>query len=388
MEKADKFEQVLRKNGEKIRYLFVRNGVYYSLFRAGSKTIRRCCPYSTQTDAEKWVVDLRRELVEGIRSQRMNVERMRSEHPTLKQVCDAYQAMVPGRFAVKGSPSQATGNGNVWKIGRLLAEVHGVEDAMGLRLGQDVIGAQTVERFILKRVQAARDPIERKRAHDSATSTLVGARSLFARWTRAKYAEAGVSVMPNLEAFCGAIESSKPNKYRSPPEELVQATLKGVADLPAEQRAVFILCYYFGLRRGEAMEATWDWVERYLDTRAIRVESRVDWAGPKNKKSRRIPATAAVWEQLEAVRNGEFLIPVAGRKPRKDAIVGLSTWMRTMGWDRKRWPKTLHELRKIAGSTWCQKAGADRAAEWLGDTMGVVMHYYVDVIGRCQPVEM
>lgn len=386
---AGKFVQVLRKNGSKIPYLFTLNGRYYSLFRHGRKTIRRACPYSTQTDAEKWVVDLRRELLEGVRSERMNTTKLRSEFPTLRQVCDAYTAMVPGRYATKGTPLPPTAQGNVWKIGAVLAEASGVEDPMEMRLSPEVIGAKTVEHFILKRLEGCTDPLAMKRARVSAGSTLVGARSLFASWTRSRYLEAGILIPKHVDEFCEAVEPVKPDKYRSPPEELAAKTLAEAAKLPAQERALFIMCYHLGMRRDEAQSAKWDWVEAYLSTRAMRIDVQTDYAGSKNKKSRRVPALPAIWTELEAMRDGDYIIPGApNRNDRVKAAARLSKWMRGIGWVLPRYTKTLHELRKMAGSTWCQKANVQRAAEWLGDTMGVVEHYYVDVIGRAQPVEM
>lgn len=386
---AGKFIQVLRKNRSKVPYLFTLNGRYYSLFRHGSKTIRRACPYLTQTDAEKWVVDLRRELLEGVQSLRMNTTKLRSEFPTLRQVCDAYMAMVPGRFAMKGSPSLKTGQGNVWKIGVVLKEGNGVEDAMEMRLSPEVIGPKTVERFILKRLELCEDPLARKRARVTAASTLVGARSLFASWTRARYVEAGILIPKPVDEFCEAVEPVKPDKYHSPPEELAEETLEEAATLPPQERALFIMCYHLGMRRDEAQSARWDWVESYLTTKAMRIDVQVDYDGAKNKKSRRVPAMPAIWTELEALRDGDYIIPGApDRNARIQAAARLSAWMRKIGWMKPRYTKTLHELRKMAGSTWCQKVNVQRAAEWLGDTMAVVEHYYVDVIGRAQPVEM
>lgn len=386
---AGRFIQVLRKNGSKVPYLFTLNGKYYSLFRHGRKIIRRRCPYFTQSDAEKWVIALRRELVEGVLSSQMSTRKMRSEFPSLRQVADAYLAMVPGRYATKGTPNPRTAQGNIWKIGIVLAEGNGVKDGMDLRLGPDVISAKTVERFILGRLANCADPLEQKRARVTAASTLVGARSLFASWTRSRYLDAGILIPKNVDEFCEGVTPMKPDHYRTPPEELTRTTLERAAQLPAQERAMFILCYNFGLRRSEAQAAKWDWKESYLETQAIRIDVREDYAGSKNKKSRRVPATLDVWAELEAMRDGDYIIPGAPRPiDRIHVAARLSKWMRSVGWDEKHYKKTLHELRKIAGSTWCQKANIQRAAEWLGDTMAVVEHYYVDVIGRAQPVEM
>jgi integrase len=388
--KADKYEKVLRKNGSEVRYLFSRNGVYYSLFRHEGKNIRRRCPYSTMTDAEAWVVALRRDLIEGEKTAGLNTERRRSEYPTVDDVCNAYMAMIPGKYAADGSPNPKTARENVWKLKTILAEVHGVDEPGAMRFNEETINRRTPELFhALRMRKALENPLARARSRTTSASTLVAAKSIFAAWTKWKYHDAGILLPPTLADFCGAIHSRKPEKYRRPPEALIERTLREWVNLPAPQRAIFLLCYRFGMRRDEARNTRWDWVVPCAGGRGIRIDMTLEYSGAKNKKSRVVPGTTDTWALLDALRTDDPYICTAGAKEkRKEAAEAVSAWMRGIGWDEATYSKTLHELRKLVGSAWCDKAGADRAAQWLGDTMQTTMHYYVDVIGERPAVEV
>jgi hypothetical protein len=114
------------------------------------------------------------------------------------------------------------------------------------------------------------------------------------------------------------------------------------------------------------------------------------YKGTKNKKTREVPGTEDTWAALEQLRTeSEYIIPGKDQTDRlKNGIIKASEWMRGLGWDQEQYSKTLHELRKLVGSVWCSKAGPARAAQWLGDTIQVTMHFYVAVIGESAAVEV
>lgn len=392
--KSGDYVPATRRNGEEIPGLKIRNGVFYSLFHCRGKNIRRRCPYSTLGEAEGWLAALKKEMLEGApASQRFNTARIRTEWPTVKQVCDAYLAMVPARYAVKRKPAPVTARRNVGQLENILRELHNVKQTDGLRFGADLLDGRSAERFVVGRLAAApaADKLLEQRARVTAASTLAQARSIFAKWTRPKYKEAGIELPPQLWEWFDSIESHKPTKYEQRPALLVDKTMTEIREQPAARQVAFALCYNFALRRDEALHARWDWVFPHMGGRAIRVPGQDDghgYKGSKTGKTRLVPATADVWARLEATKAGEWIIPGETQKAREEVLDAVGNWMRTVGWDSRSYTKTLHELRKLAGSKWCQAVGPQRAADWLGDTLQTALHFYVDVIGQAAPVEM
>ena len=394
-EKTQNYVPATRRNGDEIDGLKIRNGVFYSLFHCRGKNIRRRCPYTAMGDAEGWLADLKKEMLEGApASQRFNTARIRSEWPTVEEVCQAYLAMVPGRYAVRRKPHPTTAKRNVWQFENLLRELHGTENVKTLRFGPDLLNGRSVEKFMVSRMTAAgpKDKLLEQRARITAGSTMAQARSLFSKWTRPQYKEAGITLPQELWDWFDAIESQKPSKYEERPPELIALTMAGIKEKSLADRIAFALCYNFGLRRDEALHARWDWVFPYADgSRAIRILGGEDghgWKKSKTGKTRLVPATADVWALLEEGKAGEWIIPGRIQNERKAVLDEVGDWMRTVGWDARRFSKTLHELRKLAGSKWCQAVGPQRAADWLGDTLQTALHFYVDIIGQHKPVEM
>lgn len=390
MKSNNQYTAVFRANKTRIPYLFRRLGSFYSLIPVNGKNVRRKCPHATAGRAEKWVNDLRAKL--------LNLEptvRMRSEWPTVKDVCDAYMEAVPARYAVKKKPSLKTARTNCWMFRRLVADLHGVENPDGLRVGPDLLTDQSTSRFMAQRLKAVghNDALLENRARVSSASALAQARSLFAKWTKPQYRAVGLRLPEELWQWVDSVESSKPEKYQRPPDDLINATMNGIAKQCSGIRAAFTLCYKLGLRRNEALYARWDWVRYYGDKAEeaalfIPLQDDHGWRGAKNQKERLVPAVRQVWADLGGARIGEYLLPGSTKKERGEHLQGLSEWLRSIGWDERRFPHPLHEMRKLAGSKWCRSGGAQAAAKWLGDTMPVVLHFYVADIEQYSAVEM
>jgi integrase len=385
--KIDSYQAVSRTDGSTVPYLFKRLGGFYSLIPVNGKNVRRRCPHRTAGKAEAWVNELRGKL--------LNLEpsvRMRSEWPTVKDLCDAYMTAVPARYAVKKKPSLKTARTNCWMFRRMVADLHGVENPDQMRIGPDLLTDQSTSRFMELRLKPVglTDALLETRARVSAASLLTQARSLFAKWTKPYYREAGLRLPEEVWQWVDSVESTKPEKYKRPAEELVAATMAGILGQPPAIRAAFALVYNLGMRRDEALHARWDWVVPYNEARGVAIPLQDDygWRGAKNKKDRVVPAVAEVWAELEAVRSGEYLLPGATEKERVAHLDNLALWLRSIGWDRRRRPHPLHEMRKLAGSKWCRSSGVQAAAKWLGDTIPVVLHFYVDDIETYAPVKM
>lgn len=101
--------------------------------------------------------------------------------------------------------------------------------------------------------------------------------------------------------------------------------------------------------------------------------------------------SATLWNELQLFRRdeSEWIIPGTSPAARRKLIVRqLAAWMRKIGWDKVKYPKAAHELRKLAASMWYTKAGLQWAATWLGDTPETVYHYYADATELGPKVEM
>ncbi len=95
-----------------------------------------------------------------------------------------------------------------------------------------------------------------------------------------------------------------------------------------------------------------------------------------------MPIGAGLWENMQAFRRADdpWILPGGNPTARRNLIErDLAAWIRGLGWDRQRFPKAAHELRKLAGARWYTDYGLQWAAEWLGDNPDVVFKYYADV---------
>jgi integrase len=225
----------------------------------------------------------------------------------------------------------------------------------------------------------------------SAASILRQAKSVFARWTVAYYRQAGIDLPDSVERFLRTGKAHKPGRYQLPPVDLIAATHAAAGKLGPPLRLAYLLCYRFGLRAGEAAAARWSWIEQDAKgQRVLRVCRRADWKGAKNMVDHSIPATPDTWAELGRLRgSGVHILPGATPNARYALVTkDLAVWMRDTGWTAATYPKAAHELRKLAGSMWLTQAGPQWAAEWLGDSVATVLHYYARMMGSGTAVRM
>ena len=169
---------------------------------------------------------------------------------------------------------------------------------------------------------------------------------------------------------------------------------------------VYRLCFNLGMRSSEARHARWSWIEERRNrngavVRYMHICRQADWKGPKNTVDHSVPLTEELWIDLQEVRKKqqEKMVGSQSRQPPTEEDPDLhillpgstdharyclvtrefSAWMRSIGWDRKTYPKAAHELRKLAGSLWYTKSDLKWAAAWLGDSAPTVYHYYADL---------
>lgn len=251
---------------------------------------------------------------------------------------------------------------NVWALLKILGD-----DAATL---EDVSRARVSD--YVRRTLAERGDDDRTRR--SIKSMLRQGKSVFARWTRDAFREAGVA-LPDLAEFmeAGAIKAEA-TKYVRPPEDLVARTMAAGRALKAENPRLylaFVLAYDLALRAGESAACRWDWFEAAGESALCAIVRREDFR-PKGR-DRRVPVPAETWAELQALRAGAdsraFVLPEAAATAREALVKReLAAWMRGLGWDAETYPKASHELRKLMGSRWFTERDPQTAQAWLGHT--------------------
>lgn len=156
---------------------------------------------------------------------------------------------------------------------------------------------------------------------------------------------------------------------------------------------------FCGLRRGEIIAARWEWLEgSEADGWILRVEDReatenAEAVGVKNKRGRAVPVAAArvarwrEWAEADGCGGASgYLVRREGvvSASSREVLVGRELSLMVSKWLPER-EKSLHELRKAAGSEVLRKTGSmAMCAEFLGDTIAVAESHYgrVELLGR------
>jgi integrase len=269
--------------------------------------------------------------------------------------------------------------GNILALKLVVRSVHAA-DAEGLSTA--VLTDKLVQTY-RDTVLAARPKTEAEQdtARRTIRSTLRAARSIFARWVMAEYK--GLK-LPELDGFLhGASMRVHDKLYAAPPAELVQKTIEAARKLPEAGKldlfAVFILCYEFGLRSGEAVEAKKDWIGSDF----LEVKAGKQWT--IRRRGRRIPFNPETLADLKRVirKDEEFILPGAHFTAREDLVKrDFAAWMRGLGWDVDEYGKAAHELRKLKGSRWYTDQGANVARDLLGHTSVVTTCKFYAALDR------
>lgn len=228
------------------------------------------------------------------------------------------------------------------------------------------LNPQTVEAYRERKLAAAEDEVEQDRHERSVCSTWTQARSVLQPRALDFYRRRLQMVLPkSLDEMRGFQLPRAPAwRYSLPPAELIERTEAEGAKLDGDLKWVFRLALNAGLRAGEIVALTPDWVEMHGEQAVIAVVTRADFR-PKGTP-RRIPIPASLGEDLLALPPGPVL---SGRTKteREDVIrYEFADWMRSVGWDRARYPKAAHELRKLFGSRVFSRLGSVYAQQYLG----------------------
>jgi len=363
-------------------HLKKRGDVYYLRATVNGKEICR----SLSTGEKRQAAARARAMLAEIRAERFEVldqVKQRKAFATIGQVCDRFKDAAEARGVRARSVS-----GYIYSMTSVVrhgSNVQNVRDASTEILTGDLV--RSYREAMLEGV--TRDTQEEARARRTIRSTVTQARALFSRWARESYEDFN---LPDLRPFLEAatVRTGK-LKYRLPPQDLVNRTLKAGAELrqtDPDLYAVFLLLYGLGMRRGEATACRWDWFRQNGDYNHIDIIER-DGFRPKSM-GRSFPVDPQVWAHLQELRRDgdEYVLP-GGNKTARHNLVSrrFAAWMRELGWDRDRFPKAGHELRKLIGSRWFTELGAEVAQAWLGHTsITTTCDFYADLTRQPKPL--
>jgi len=358
--------------GNPIPQVYVRNGAFYARITdpaTGRRTFR-ASPDGTLAGARRLVAESRRaHTVAGAQAfaQALEASRQRSRWSSVEAVLDAYAAAAELERAFSGGrPSKASTDANARDLRRVYA-------AMGRPLSGSCEKAPEV----------VADWAAERLADGSITRTSVAAvsrrcREVFSGWALRRMAAAGLRIDPGIAARWTTVRS-EPARYQLPPQELRERTIAAGVDEIRRRTDIglaFLLCYYGGMSRADAAEATWD---------ILRDDDHLLYY--RHKTGRRadppLPADAAAALRSWPGRGERDTILPGFPTDRLD-LVGreLAAWMRELGWTTG---KCAHELRKLACSTWATQAGIQWAARWIGDSEATASAYYRDLLPERAP---
>ncbi|MFH1498901.1 MAG: tyrosine-type recombinase/integrase [Verrucomicrobiota bacterium] len=311
--------------------------------------------------------------------------------PTIGEIVERYLQLAEDQRRRTGRPRPETVSGYVWAFRRLVAVSRGVDTAEANALPATVL-ATAINEYTRAVVPSAGDNDTLDRARRSAASLVRQARQIFSRWTLSGYADLH---LPDIAAFRdGPTVRASLRPDELPPEDLRRATHTGAEALRVERSPlypVYCLCYYLGLRAGEAAACRWAWFRdeggrRWLDVGPDRDGT---WR-PKGGRRRSIPVAAGVWDRLRSGCVGdEWVLAEATSTGRRDLVQRkFAGWMRECGWGPRDYPKAAHELRKLMGSEWYTRYGVEVAAEWLGHAdLQTTRDYYAALMRHPAPIE-
>ena len=360
--------------------LKLRNGVVYGVMTVGRRARWKRCPYQGTAALkagkplacvirwrDKWMAEER-----NARTQRTESA---ARVPTWRQLMDAYWQVSAAEFAEQGRPSRETVDENLVKLATMLKQMEIKET--------DPLTVATPERVAAWIAMRATD----EQGRYSAMRTMAQASSVWARWSRPRYAAAGLALPECLDKW-PKVRALAP-KYVDPPDELKRKTVEIGWELFLEEPGTwlaFFLMFFCGMRPGDAVRARVDWFRggdngmRLVFTPHKTSRS----AGGRTVEQRIIPELwNCVWNATARAKvEGEvFLIP-GDEQARRKAIDRVSEHMRRIGWQTE---KAAYELRKLFVSAVYNSHGLQWAAAYSGDNPTTIERYYAAAYRRDAP---
>jgi integrase len=207
------------------------------------------------------------------------------------------------------------------------------------------------------------------------------ARAVFARRIMPSYDHLN---LPDIRKWQTHPTLREPRRqYQPPTREAISALIeeaKGLKTTAPGCYAAFLLEIYCGLRAGESAVARWDWVTEGQGIYYLCLPASVT----KGNGDRKLPMTAAIYEELKSVAHGDWIIPEDAAWKRKRTVARhLSEWLRP----RVAGKKTNHELRKIFGAQVATTQGLFYAQRALGHSdPGLTSRTYSGLTMPIKPV--
>ncbi|MCB1130117.1 MAG: hypothetical protein KDN05_03245 [Verrucomicrobiae bacterium] len=244
------------------------------------------------------------------------------------------------------------------------------------------------------------NPLEERKARNSANSFIRQARSLFS--PKIVRLLDGSLNLPEPVPFSGVTLFPKSSMRYTSKIDIAGIVRDARVELGGPQREgetahdfasrlerfkIFLLAAYGGLRRNEIDKLLWEQVDLEQGSVEIR-ETR--YFKPKSEDSRGLielePQVVKTLSELkEKTSTGAFVIGASGARPQTRAVQwyraknhfdGLIEWLRTKGIDDG---KPLHVLRKEAGSLVCSSLGLHAASRFLRHSdIRVTAEHYLD----------
>ena len=343
---------------------------YYFRFTHRGKAYPRCLETNDATEAQRRAKAKYAEIVAAVTTgeyRRLDATKLRAAgSATLAELISAYRI----------GPSEAAAKTRQCNINALL------QIASGATSVRDLTPTLVRRYFDTITTKALAEPDQGKAASMKRTANSVwqAAASIFTPKCLADYQDRGlITHTAELLAFCRAGKERRFDKkklkitYRPPSEDIIQRTLTawealGNGGQSGTDRDMFLVIGHelaFGLRKGEMIQAQWNWHQTrqgypVLDG-AAHVKNgsacvQVRALDPFYNKMQTI-ATARGWWSKDGL-----IIQGTATYQREDIYNAVSAWLRGLGWETQ---KTNHALRAYAGSQIAMKYGIWEASAWL-----------------------
>lgn len=315
--------------------------------------------------------------------------RVARRYATVGELIAAYIEAAKVREIRSGSPRRATVRANINQLINILRKAKGVEHVNDLQT--DVLTRELLRQYVTIAMAAYTDKgnIILNRGRQTVFSSIRQAKSVVARWALEEYKSDGLT-LPDFSDFLSYSPVALPDRnYRMPPIDLVETTERKALDLAENSTALYaayLLAHDLGMRASEAVAAKWSWIEESINGRFMVIKQRSDFVMKSREHSIRI--ADQTWEAVNKFRRfgDEHILPGGSSTSRNNLFMReLAGWMRSIGWDAKRYPKGGHELRKLAGVRWYTNHGLEVASEWLGDDPRTVYKFYASFDPRKHP---
>lgn len=297
-------------------------------------------------------------------------------HHTIGEVCELYLGQKGLRVKEKTATDNCT---QLLMLVRTACNLKTREAAEGA--STSLLTADIVKGYQDKMIKGLKGEKE-QRARRSANSTLVQARSIFARYIMAD------KLYPNLPDISGFLNvralPAVPKTFRFELiDEWCQKVFANLPELRENDPAAYLyvrLAAGLGLRAREISEARISWIVGAKGGRMLFVQPTETWI-PKGRKERKIPLGEDIYHDIVALTDGsEWIVPAENANQRKEGISKrVCVWMTALGWP---FDKKVHELRRWFGAQVATQTGS------LFDAQRVLGHashettnqYYADLV--------